>query len=147
MDEFAWRQQRQSLTTRPCLFERSLLTACVGCQRASRLALAEREVLNCDDPIAHAACADYLAQAAQRSRFALHLSPGQPMAHAVRMRIQCGGLHALAQGIGHPAVPDVADTLAQAAGRFGPDLEGWPWEVLVRAIRDWSVRRGSSGTP
>jgi hypothetical protein len=124
-----------------------LLTGCVGCHCASRLALAEREVVHCNDSIAHEACADYLAHAAQRARFALHLLPGQPMAHAARMRIQCGGLHALARLNGQvdSVAPDVAGTLAEAVRRFGPDLERWPWEELVRAIRDWSPRRTGRG--
>jgi hypothetical protein len=156
MDEAAWRQQRLERVERPCQFERALLIGCVGCHCASRLALAEREVVHCNDSIAHEACADYLAHAAQRARFALHLLPGQPMAHAARMRIQCGGLHALARLTGpvesaptaaaSPDVAlDVAGTLAEAVRRYGPDLERWPWEELVRAIRDWAPRRTARG--
>jgi len=145
MDESVWRQQRRDLVSRPCLFERALLIGCVTCHHASRLALAEREVVSCADSQAHEACADYLAMAAQRARFALHLQPGQPMAHAARMRIQCGGLRELARhSDAEPGlVPDVADTLTQAAERFGSGPDRWPWEPLVRAIRDASPRRGS----
>lgn len=82
----------------------------------------------------------------ERTRFVLRLpGSGAALAHRQVMRIQCGGVRALADEFGGGESPDVHRLVLAARERF-PSLVDLPWQRLVESIAGWQPRRrGASG--
>ena len=147
MDETAYRATRRAVNPLPCVFEKALLARCADCTLAVRHALAEREAVACASPVARTNCTTLLALVAERSAFALRLPRGgEPLPHAVTMKLQCGGLRGLGESLGL-AETDVHGLVVAAQGRHGR-LADLPWPAIVAAVAGWQVRpRRARGAP
>ena len=129
MDESAFRAARGVIDPQPCVFEKALLARCADCGLAARHALAEREAIGCGSPVARANCATMLGLLRERCTFALKIGRREgPLPHATSMRLQCGGLGALAHALDAGDAHDV-HALVAAAGEpvrraVGPAVAG-----------------------
>ena len=141
MDESAFQTARGAIDRQPCVFEKALLARCADCGRATRHALAEREAIGCGSPVARANCATLLGLLRERCTFALKLSRrDEPLPHATSMRLQCGGLGALAHALDAGDAHDVHALVAAAGSRYGA-LSDLPWPGIVAAVAAWQGRR------
>ena len=138
MDESAYGVARGALNPLPCAFEKALLAGAAGCALASRRALAERETVACTSTIAQANCRLLRALLRERCAFALRLAPGVTPAHAVMMRLQCGGLAGLA-ATQAASTADVHALVAAAQARHG-SLADVDWPGIVAAVAAWRGR-------
>ncbi len=140
MDEAAYAQAREFANPAPCVFERALLARCAECELARRHAVVEREVVACTSPTARTNCATLAALQRERASFALRLPrPGEPLAHAKAMQLQCGGLLGLRNALGAPSA-DVHRLVLQAHAH-SMSLLDLPWDRIVRDIASWQARR------
>jgi hypothetical protein len=131
---------------RSCVFAKALLARAATCALSQRLPFGERELLECASPVAHINCGTLAALLHERARFALRLPPAsRPLMHVQALRLQCGGLSALAQQFDAP-VPDVHEMVGAALERHG-SLTELPWQVLVPALAAWQPRRRSRRGP
>lgn len=126
-------------SNRACVFAKALLARAASCELASRVCLAEQELLECGSPVARINCATLAALLRERSRFALRLpAPGRPLMHVQGLRLQCGGLSALQPLLDGPS--DVHRLVLRAQELHG-SLADLPWSELVPAIAAWQPRR------
>ncbi|MGH8670897.1 MAG: hypothetical protein ACREUA_02515 [Burkholderiales bacterium] len=140
MDEAAHSAARSALNRAPCVFEKALLSRCMGCNLAARISLAEREIVACSITAARDDCASLLELLRERSTFALKLPrSGEPVRHAVTMKLQCGGLRGLQEALG--AAESDAHQLVNAARQRWGSLLNLPWAEIVRAVVAWQGRR------
>ena len=127
----------------PCAFGRAILAGQAGCTLARRRALGEQEGIACASPVAHVNCATLLALLRERSTFALRLPPpSAPLPHAQALRLQCGGIRAVAAALGETDASDIHAVVAGARECWG-ELAAIPFEPVVRAIGAWQPRRRS----
>lgn len=130
---------------RGCIFARALLVHSADCELAQRREIGERLRVDCSSPVARINCATLAALLHERARFALRLAPaGQPLLHLQTLRLQCGGLAAIAQVLGssdrdvHRLVGLVHEVHGSSA-----DL---PWATIVAALTQWRPpRRRTAG--
>lgn len=138
--------ERSACCVRPddaCVFDKALLARAAACHRVRRQPVGEREVMLCSHPPARFNCETLLALMRERATFALRLPPpGRPMLHAQALRLQCGGLAALA-ALGGDGAAGRQDVAALATGLHDADTSftQLPWERLVPAIVAWQPRR------
>jgi hypothetical protein len=123
----------------PCVFEKALAMGCATCTASVRGAIAEREAIGCASPSARADCATLAALTRERSAFALRVSPGTALPHAIAVRLQCGGLDGL-RGASSPEERDVRRLVAAARAAHG-GLADLPWPNIVVAVMLWQGRR------
>jgi len=141
VDESAFRAARGAIDRQPCVFEKALLARCADCGLAARHALAEREAIGCASPVARANCATLLGMLRERGAFALKLARRDgPLPHAMAMRLQCGGVAALAHAVEAGDAHDVHALVAAAGNRYGA-LSDLPWPEMVAAVAAWQGRR------
>jgi hypothetical protein len=140
MDEARFHATRAAVVTRHCIFEKALLARCADCAMAERHALAEREAIACSSPVARANCEVLRELLRERCAFALKLAPSnERLAHAVAMKLACGGL----QGVGncvHRPPDDVHGIVLAAQERYGSLLD-LPWPAIVESVARWEGRR------
>lgn len=129
-------------STAGCIFSKALLAKTATCEKATRRAMAERELIECSAPVARINCATLAALLHERARFALRLpSPGKPLIHMQALRLQCGGLSALQQVLTSDHA-DVHRMVNQSHDQFG-SLTDLPWAAVVAALVAWQApRRG-----
>jgi len=140
MNESAFRSMRGTITRHPCTFEKALLVQCAGCSLAVRHALAEREAIGCRSPVACANCSTLSGMLRERSAFALRIGPKDgPPPHSMSMRLQCGGMAALAQAVDARDMNDVHAIVTAAQAKYG-SLSDLPWSGIVAAIASWQGR-------
>jgi hypothetical protein len=140
MDETAYRHAQLAHDRTPCVFETALLARCAVCKLAARQALAEREIVGCTSAAAHTNCATLVALLRERVAFALKLPrPGEPLAHAVTMKLQCGSVTGLQPAL-NTTEPDVHRLVLAARERWG-DFIDLPWPEVVREVVAWQARR------
>jgi hypothetical protein len=140
MDEIAYARARAVANPAPCVFEKALLAGCAQCELAQRRALAEREAVACPSPTARTNCATLAALLRERATFTLRLPrPGEPLAHARAMQLQCGGLQGLREVLAAPDA-DVHRMIGLAHARSASLLD-LAWDGIVRAIAAWQPRR------
>lgn len=138
--------ERSACCVRPddaCVFDKALLARAAACPRVRRQPVGEREVMLCSHPPARFNCDTLLALMRERATFVLRLPPpGRPMLHAQALRLQCGGLAALA-ALHVDAAAGCEDVAALTRGLHGGDTSftQLPWERLVPAIAAWQPRR------
>jgi hypothetical protein len=129
----------------PCAFSRAILAGQAGCALARRRAEAEVEAIACTSPVANLNCTTLLALFRERARFALRLpAPSLPVSHAQSMRLQCGGVRALAGAMSRDEAPDIHALVAQARERWG-QLAALPFDEIVGRIAAWEPRRRARG--
>jgi hypothetical protein len=142
MDEHSYRNTRKEINPLPCVFEKALLCQAAACEAAQRLALAEREMVACREPVARASCNQLLALLRTNSAFALKLKDTQRiLPHAMTMKIQCGGLDGLKDLLdpGAPA-PDILKLVRRAQAEYA-NLEALPFSQIVQGVARWQIRR------
>ena len=131
---------REWTTTASCVFQRALLAGCAQCELAQRQALGERERVACPSPTAQTNCATLAALLHERATFVLRLPrPGEPMAHAKAMQLQCGGLMGLRNALAAPDADVHRMVLMAHAGNHS--LLDLPWDRIVHDIKSWQPRR------
>lgn len=142
MDETSFQTARKQLNPLPCVFEKALLCQAAVCEVAQRLALAEREMVACREPLARAACGNLLQLLRANSAFALKLKDTQRiLPHAMTMKIQCGGLAGLKALVDPDAhAPDVLKLVRLAQAEFGA-LEDLPFSRIVQGVAHWQIRK------
>ena len=125
---------------RGCVFAKALLAHTATCELAQREERAERMQLICGSPVARTNCGTLAALLHERARFALRLpGPDRPLIHMQALRLQCGGLPALARSLG-AADGDVHRLVRLAHDRHG-SLTALPWDEIVEALRQWQPTR------
>jgi hypothetical protein len=140
MDEAAYKVTRNALNQTPCVFEKALLSRCMECECAARLALAERETVMCTSDTAQSQCAMFMELLRERSVFALKLPrPHELIRHALMMKLQCGGLLGLQQALG-ASRSDAHQLMQDARQRWGDFLD-LPWQDIVHAVVAWQGRQ------
>ena len=143
MDEAAYRAARGAAVPSPCVFAKALAAGGADCPAAIRRALAERESIGCTSPPANANCTTLAALLRERAAFALRLRTDVPLPHAAAMKLQCGGLAALAACVDTPET-DVRHLVAVALARNGSPV-GLPWPDIVAGVAKWQGRRRYRG--
>jgi hypothetical protein len=142
MHEASFHATRQQINPLPCVFEKALLCQAAACEAAQRLALAERELVACREPLARAACGQLLTLLRQNSAFALKVRDTQRiLPHAMTMKIQCGGLVGLKDLLDPEAhAPDVLKLVRLAQAEFGA-LDQLPFSRIVQGVAHWQIRK------
>ncbi|GAB4415285.1 MAG: hypothetical protein OHK0054_05320 [Sideroxydans sp.] len=136
MDEAVYRERIRQAEQVACPFAKAILSACAACTQATRVQVAERELVVCETPACHRRC-DMLHDLLRHNfGFAIgQLRDEAPIPHAQEMRIQCGGLRALSQVLRDQAeVADVDDLLRGLLQRW-PDPMEIPYAEVVHAAR------------
>ncbi len=134
MDETAFRQKLAESIVRPCTFEKSLQTRCVGCARAGRTQIAEREAVTCQNEASLARCTELHGFLHHSFAFALGLVREETvLSHAQEMRVQCGGLKGLQFVLDEDAVVDNVDGLVESAVQKWGELAEIPYSEVVHA--------------
>lgn len=129
----------------PCVFGKALLAQQAGCAWAQRQAQGERLQVVCGHAPARLNCDTLAALLRERARFALKLPAGQgaPLLHAQALRLQCGGLQALAR---HEAAATIdVHALVQGAQAAHGSLLALDWAALVQGVAAWQPRRRRGG--
>ena len=143
LDENAYRDTYARVNPLQCVFERALLRRCCGCQHAIRRNIADREAAGCLDASAHALCAELKKQLQQAAAFTLKLThPDAPLPHGKQLKLQCGGLHGIAQLVGEgvsEVVINIDGSLSAALEKYG-DLEKLPYQENIQSIRAYEPR-------
>lgn len=145
VDEAAYRQLREQTAALPCVFRGALQARQAECELATKKSLAEREELLCAQAPAHINCEMLERLFHERATFPLHLHPGQPVTHAMALRLQCGGLRGLQAALVSPRA-DVHQ-MVQQAQRVHGSLTDLPWAQIVESIVNWQPRRRSGPKP
>ena len=136
MDETACRHAQLALNRTPCVFETALLERCAVCKLAAR----QGEIVGCTSPAAHTNCATLVALLRERVAFAVKLPrPGEPLAHAVTMKLQCGSVIGLQRAL-NVTEPNVRRLVLAARERWG-DFIDLPWPEVVREVVAWQARK------
>jgi hypothetical protein len=142
MDETSFHATRRQINPLPCVFEKALLCQAAACEAAQRLALAERDLVACREPLARAACGQLLALLRANSAFALKVKDTQSiLPHAMMMKVQCGGLVGLKDLLDPDAhAPDVLKLVKPAQAEFGA-LDKLPFSRIVQGVAHWQIRK------
>ncbi|HMM46830.1 MAG TPA: hypothetical protein PKC12_02495 [Thiobacillaceae bacterium] len=144
-DEDAYRRAREAYIDYSCPFERALLSRCVGCDRARRINLAEREAIACGDASVREHCLLFNRALHDKAQFALKIVSGERWPFGKEIRAQCGGprgLSAAMDGAGD-AETDIADTVLQALVQYG-DHATFPYSEIMRAVVHYEPRKRRS---
>ena len=162
MDESAFRQARDAVAPRPCVFEKATLSGACACTLSARRNIAERESVACVGADAYAECAALSALLRQNAAFALKLTQTDALLpHAKAMKLQCGGLQGVQRVLdagagadlppvgagagleGIPLVPDVRALVDAARAKFD-GLENLPYSTIIQSVVAYQIRRRRS---
>jgi hypothetical protein len=143
MDEDIFKDIFQGYDPQRCHFAKAVLLRCAGCSRSQRVLIAEREAISCLSRAGHGRCGTMLPLLREKALFALGLTHGgQSLPHGKEMKVQCGGLSALAELLNVSAPGDI-DALLQAAEKAFGSLVAIPYGDVVRSISRYSLRKRS----
>lgn len=142
VDENAYRQTLRSGDYQACPFGKAILARSCACPLSGRLAIAEREVVNCTEAAAQQQCSSLYELLRRNSLFALRLiHADEPLTHAQNMKLQCGGLHGLQLALDDTdEVFDVAGLVEAAQQTFG-SLEELPYSQIMQSVAAFQVRK------
>jgi hypothetical protein len=148
MDETSYHAARTQLNPLPCVFEKALLSQAAVCEASQRLALAEREMMACREPLARAACGQLLSLLRANSAFALKVKDAQRiLPHAMMMKVQCGGLVGLRDLLDAEApAPDVLKLVRLARAGY-ENFEALPFSQIVQGVAHWQIRKRHQPKP
>lgn len=143
MDENEYRRVAGNYDPQHCHFARAILMRCAGCNCSQRVLIAEREAVHCVSPAGNARCGTLLPMMREKALFALGLAHAAPqLPHGKEVKVECGGLGALARLAGREALPDI-DSLLQAVEAIYDTPDAIQWEEVVRGISHYTLRRRS----
>ena len=142
MDEAALKSASRKVNPLPCVFDKALLCQAAVCEAAQRVALAERDMVACREPLARAACGQLLTLLRANSAFALKVKDTQRiLPHAMLMKIQCGGLVGLRDLLDPEAhAPDVLKLIRLAQTEFGA-FDNLPFSRIMQGVAHWQIRK------
>lgn len=134
MDETAYRQICSEVIERPCTFEKALLARCVACDRSTRIQIAEREAITCQNASSFSRCTSLHDSLRPSFAFALgKVRDDAPLPHAQEMRVQCGGLKGLQYVLNDNAdVANVDALLGSVLQKWG-EISEIPYSEVVHA--------------
>lgn len=145
MDEKEFKEIYGGYDPQRCHFNKAILLGCAGCSRSQRVLIAEREALSCLSRAGHERCGAILANLREKAVFALGIThAGQSLPHGKQVKVECGGLAALARLAG-AALPDDIDASLQHLERAPGGLEAIPYGEVVRSISHFMVRKRGRG--
>lgn len=145
MDENEFKDIYSGYDAQRCHFNKAILLGCAGCSRSQRVLIAEREAISCQSRAGHARCGEVLTTLREKAVFALGMTqPGQSLPHGKEVKVECGGLGALARLAGGSEPEDIDGVLQAVTRRFGTPAE-LPYGEVVRSISLYSLRRRSRG--
>jgi hypothetical protein len=134
MDEGAFRRKLSEAVERPCTFEKSLLSRCVGCDRSDRFQIAERELVTCLDAGCLSRCTELHNHLRHGFAFALGtVRDDVALSHAQEMRVQCGGLKGLQYVLDGGEEVENVDALLEGALLKWGELAEIPYSEVVHA--------------
>jgi len=141
-NEDAYKLARKSYIEHSCPFERALLSRCVGCGRAHKLNLAEREAIACGDPVVRETCLSFYQALHENAQFALKINPDAAWPFGKEIRAQCGGVRGLSTALGGAGdeTTDVAATVLQGSERFA-SCDQFPFSEIMRAVVHYEPRK------
>jgi len=145
VEEDQYRATYDSVNSRRCIFEKSVLTRRCHCSCSARFYLADREGISCKDAEANACCKQLLDLLRENARFSLKLTgTGDALPHAKEIKVQNGGLLGL-QGILQPDAPadsvvDIAALTRQGIETYGA-IPQFPYQEIVKSITRFEGRR------
>jgi hypothetical protein len=141
-NEDAYKLARKSYIEHSCPFERALLSRCVGCGRARKLNLAEREAIACGDPVVRETCLSFYQALHENAQFALKINPDAAWPFGKEIRAQCGGVRGLSTALGGAGdeTTDVAATVLQGSERFA-SCDQFPFSEIMRAVVHYEPRK------
>lgn len=144
-NEDAYKRARKAYIEYSCPFERALLSRCVGCSRARKLNLAEREAIACGDPAVREHCLTFYQALHDNALFALKINPDAPWPFGKEIRAQCGGVRGLAEALGEPGgeATDVAASVLAGHARYGA-ADDFPYSEIMRAVVHYEPRKRRS---
>ncbi len=146
MDENEFKEVLSGYDPKRCFFGKAILLGCADCGCSQRVLIGEREAVSCLSHAGRARCGDVLLALREKAAFALGMTQArQNLPHGKEVKVECGGLVALAQLAGLTVVSDVDAVLREVLRRFG-ETEALPYEEIVRSISRYSLRkRGRRG--
>lgn len=108
--------------------------------------MGERYFVECRSPVSAINCATLAALLHERARVSFGLPcAGEPVTHAMALRLQCGGLSGLRQSLG--ATDTNVHALIGAAHERHASLTALPWQEILLAITCWQPKRRSARPP
>jgi hypothetical protein len=145
MDETEFKEIYGGYDPQRCHFNKAILLGCAACGRSQRVLIAEREAISCLSRAGHERCGVVLSTLREKSLFALGMThAGQSLPHGKQVKVECGGLAALA-GLAGFVLPDDVDACLQQLERGAGGLEAIPYGEVVRSISHYSLRKRSRG--
>jgi hypothetical protein len=145
MDEREFREIYGGYDPQRCHFNKAILLGCAGCSRSQRVLIAEREAMSCLSRAGHQRCGEVLSTLREKALFALGMThAGSNLPHGKQVKVECGGLAALALLAGS-ALPDDIDASLQQLERSPGGLEAIPYGDVVRSISHYSLRKRAGG--
>lgn len=152
MDEENYRIIRTKVAPVPCAFEKSILALRVCCTHASKINLAEREIVHCASVDHQLCCKEWLQQLRIKSQFSLRLTDvnveQNTLPHGKEMKVQVGGINGLASlleqadphlFIQKDALHDVSFILTACSDRFG-SVDKYPFGQIVKFVTAFRLR-------
>lgn len=140
MDETEFREIYGGYDPKRCHFSQAILLGCVGCSRSQRVLIAERETISCLSRPGHARCGRVLQTLVEKAVFALGITHAEEeLPFGKRIRVECGGLEALARLSGS-ALPDDVDGSLQRLEQAPGGLDAIPYGKVMRSISHYPLR-------
>lgn len=145
MDEKEFKEIYGGYDPQRCHFNKAVLLGCAGCSRSQRVLIAEREAMSCLSRAGHARCGLVLSALREKAAFALGITDStRDLPHGKQVKVECGGLAALAGLAGAARAEDI-DASLQQLERAPGGLDAIPYGEVVRSISHYSVRRRGRG--
>lgn len=127
-----------------CCFSEAIVTRACACPKATKYASGYRRRVACRDPVAQAACSEWIHLIRRAAKFSMgHSRSPAALPRNLALKLQCGGLEGLRQTIDpneSNKVIDVCALIKRAASRFGKVGE-IPMAGIVRAIHAYKSER------
>ncbi|WP_198265400.1 hypothetical protein [sulfur-oxidizing endosymbiont of Gigantopelta aegis] len=162
MDEDNYRIAYKEKNPTRCYFEKMLLMRYGGCEKASKLLLAEREAFACGSEFAQQQCFKLIENLRSSARFSLQVTQiDGPLPHAKEIKVQVGGMFGLQQLLSskdltqtdvlndddakfgeqsqeHAPIENIYGTVKEAVEQY-QSLAGIPYNELVKAIVNFKL--------
>ena len=132
-----------------CPFEKVILGAYAGCEKAQRFFIAERMGVECTSDIALNNCLTLIKLVRQNARFALKVTDtAERLPFGKEMKIMAGGLAGLESVIhgqagkqpGQPDIRDIHDLVQEAQAAFG-SLTALPYPEIMKSVAAFRLRK------
>ncbi|MCB1754965.1 MAG: hypothetical protein KDJ38_05560 [Gammaproteobacteria bacterium] len=144
MDEKEYRSALKSINPNQCVFEKAVFTTRCECQHAERFCLADRQGIECRNPLCLGHCTELLGLLRDNAKFLLHRTHIEgALPHASELKVQLGGLLGL-QAVTFPElksdnIHDVASTVEEARSRFKHFSE-LPMADIIQHLAHFKLR-------